>query len=300
MEFPIFKGSYGSIRSFGAWILTRLGLKKRPTSRTAPPSNAIQLKQTRYALDAHLVQNEVGSINCAHSAYGGRIRGFNTCRGEKAQLKEGSRALLAFSIAVALYTIPLNSAASDPIKILAFGDSLTAGYGLAQDEGFTGQLQNALNAGGIQAEVINAGVSGDTSAGGAARIDWALADAPNIIIVELGANDGLRGVEPSSTRQNLSTILDKSVASGATVILAGMLAPPNLGKDFGEEFNAIFPELAAERPDILFYPFFLEGVAAEADLNLADGIHPNAKGVAIIVDRMLPLVKKAIDQSNTS
>ena len=144
--------------------------------------------------------------------------------------------------------------------------------------------------------VINSGVSGDTSAGGASRIDWALTDNPNIILVELGANDGLRGVEPSQTRKNLTTILDKSLASGAVVVFAGMVAPPNLGREWGAEFNAVFPELAAERPDVLFYPFFLEGVAAERALNQPDGIHPNAKGVQEIVTRIKPTLKQAISR----
>ncbi len=200
----------------------------------------------------------------------------------------------AVAIAVLVGLSAPAARASDPITILAFGDSLTAGYGLPQDEGFTRQLEAALREDGYDVSVINSGVSGDTSAGGASRIDWALSEDPNIVLVELGANDGLRGVEPAQTRKNLTTILDKSLASGAVVVFAGMVAPPNLGREWGGEFNAIFPELAAERPDVLFYPFFLEGVAAERALNQSDGIHPNAEGVREIVRRIKPTVSAAI------
>lgn len=179
--------------------------------------------------------------------------------------------------------------------MLAFGDSLTAGYGLPQDESFPAQLAEALAAAGHPARVINAGVSGDTSAGGANRIDWALADNPDLVILELGANDGLRGFEPSQTRKNLDIILEKSLASGARVLFTGMLAPRNLGQDYAAEFDAVFPDLAEKYPDAVFYPFFLDGVAADPSLNQDDGIHPNAAGVAVIVDRIMPYVIKALE-----
>ena len=179
------------------------------------------------------------------------------------------------------------------ISLLVLGDSLAAGYGLAASEAFPAQLERALKAKGHNVNVINAGVSGDTTAGGRARLEWSLADKPQAVIVELGANDGLRGLEPKSTADNLDAILAALKARGLPTLLAGMYAPPNLGAAYGKEFNAIYPRLA-ERHGALLYPFFLDGVAAEAALNQGDGIHPNAKGVAVIVDRILPSVEKLL------
>lgn len=184
--------------------------------------------------------------------------------------------------------------ANEEPVILAFGDSLTAGYGLPQNDSFPAQLSRALASAGHPAKVINAGVSGDTSAGGANRIDWALADNPDLVIVELGANDGLRGFEPAQTRKNLDIILQKSLASGAKVLFTGMLAPRNLGNDYAAEFDAVFPDIAEKHANAVFYPFFLEGVAADPKLNQDDGIHPNAEGVAVIVERILPFVLRAL------
>lgn len=181
------------------------------------------------------------------------------------------------------------AAAEDRIRILAFGDSLTAGYGLAQDESFPAQLQAALHARGVDAEVINAGVSGDTTAGGLARLDWTLASPADFVIVELGANDALRGLEPAAAEANLDAILGRFRTEGVGVLLTGMLAPRNLGPEYGASFDPIFPRLA-DRHGVAFYPFFLDGVAGNADLNLADGLHPNADGVALIVRRILPHV----------
>lgn len=178
--------------------------------------------------------------------------------------------------------------------ILAFGDSLTAGYGLPQKDSFPAQLSRALASAGHPAKVINAGVSGDTSAGGANRIDWALADKPDLVILELGANDGLRGFEPSQTRKNLDIIMEKSLDSGAKVLFTGMLAPRNLGNDYAAEFDAVFPDIAEKYPNAVYYPFFLDGVAADPKLNQDDGIHPNAEGVAVIVERILPFVLRAL------
>jgi acyl-CoA thioesterase-1 len=183
-------------------------------------------------------------------------------------------------------------AAGGPIRILALGDSLTAGYGLPSDRAFPIRLQQALKARGVDAVVDNAGVSGDTTAGGLARLDWSLAGGkPQVAIVELGANDGLRGLDPATTRKNLDAILTRLKAAGVRVLLAGMYAPPNLGRDYGREFNAIYPELAAKHK-VALYPFFLDGVAANPALNQPDGIHPSAKGVDIIVERILPAVAK--------
>jgi len=173
--------------------------------------------------------------------------------------------------------------------ILALGDSLTAGYGLPPGKAFPAQLQEALADHGINAKVINGGVSGDTSAGGLARLDWLLGDRPDLVVVELGANDGLRGLDPAMTQDNLDRIITRIRETGAHVLLTGMVAPPNLGEAYGERFSSLYPALA-EKHGTAFYPFFLDGVAMDPALNQADGIHPTAEGVAVIVERMLPVV----------
>lgn len=183
--------------------------------------------------------------------------------------------------------------ANDAKIILALGDSLTAGYGLDQTQAFPVQLQAALVAAGENVTVINGGVSGDTSAGGRSRLDWLLASPIDGVIVELGANDGLRGLDPAQTRENLDWILMTLKARDIPVLLSGMLAPPNLGADYGAEFNAIYPELS-KKHGADFDAFFLEGVAADPSLNQADGIHPNAEGVAIIVKRLMPKVQQLL------
>jgi acyl-CoA thioesterase-1 len=188
------------------------------------------------------------------------------------------------------------AAQGKPLTILAFGDSLVAGFGLGSRDGFTAKLEMALKAKGIEARVINGGLSGDTSAGGLARLDWALEPKPDFALVELGANDGLRGLDPAQTRANLDAILIKLKAKGVPVLFAGMYAPPNMGPDYGKAFNALYPELA-QKHGVLFYPFFLDGVAADPSLNQPDGIHPNAKGVDIIVERILPHVLKLVGKN---
>uniref|UniRef100_UPI0009FBC04E arylesterase n=1 Tax=Belnapia moabensis TaxID=365533 RepID=UPI0009FBC04E len=190
----------------------------------------------------------------------------------------------------------LRARAAGPIRLLALGDSLTAGYGLAPGEGFVPRLQAALEARGRQVKVIDGGVSGDTTAGGLARLDWALADNPQAAIVELGGNDGLRGLPPAETRRNLAAILDRLAARRIPVLLSGMLAPPNLGAEYGREFQAVFHDLARERPGLVFDPFFLEGIAGDAGLNQADGIHPNSRGVERLVARILPAVEALLDR----
>ena len=201
-------------------------------------------------------------------------------------------ATLAFLV---LTTAP---AAGDTVRIVALGDSLTAGYGLARGESFPVQLEAALEAEGIDAVVENAGVSGDTSAGGRARLDWALAPGADgeadILIVELGANDGLRGLDPAATEANIAAILETAKDRGVAVLLTGMMAPPNLGREYTAEFNALYPRLA-EKHGVAFYPFFLEGVAADPKLNQRDGIHPTAEGVGVIVAGILPKVKALIE-----
>ena len=193
-------------------------------------------------------------------------------------------ALLAWFLPVAP-----GSAAADEPRLVVLGDSLTAGYGLPGARAFPAQLEAALRAGGHDWRVIDAGVSGDTSAGGLARLDWALGAAPAIVIVELGANDGLRGLPTDRLHANLSAILARVAESGASVLLAGMRAPPNFGADYAAAFHAVYEALAEEH-EVALYPFFLEGVAAVPELNQPDGIHPNAAGVAEIVRRILPHV----------
>ena len=183
-----------------------------------------------------------------------------------------------------------------PIRIVALGDSLTAGYGLPGKDGFVPKLQAALIASGVAAEVVNAGVSGDTAADGLARLDWSVPDGTDAVIVELGANDMLRGLSPDVTRGALDAILQRLAARHIPVMLAGMRAAPNLGGDYARAFEAIYPDLAAKY-GALFYPFFLDGVAADLTLLQPDGLHPNAKGVDVIVQRILPTVVKLAERA---
>jgi acyl-CoA thioesterase I len=188
------------------------------------------------------------------------------------------------------------AAENAPVRILALGDSLTAGYGLPAEQGFVPQLEAALARLGVKAKVLQGGVSGDTTAGGRARLSWSLKAKPDIAIVELGGNDGLRGLAPSETRANLDAILRGLKAAKVPVLLTGMLAPPNLGREYGDEFNAVFPALA-KAYGVMLYPFFLDGVAAKPKLNQPDGIHPNAEGVKIIAARIAPYVKRLIEKA---
>jgi acyl-CoA thioesterase-1 len=182
--------------------------------------------------------------------------------------------------------------ADQSVKILALGDSLTAGYGLTQGQGFADQLQAAFTKMGRPVTVINGGVSGDTSAGGLARTDWALGDKPQVVILELGANDMLRGIEPETTKANLAGIIEKAKAAGAKVLLCGMKAQRNLGADYVTRFDAIYPDLAKQE-NVLLYPFFMDGIVRpdgtfERQLLQADGMHPTEAGAALIVQRMMP------------
>lgn len=185
--------------------------------------------------------------------------------------------------------------AAEPIVVAVLGDSLTAGFGLAADQAFPARLEAALRAAGEDVRVINAGVSGDTSAGGLARLDWVLGDDPDVVIVELGSNDSLRGLDPADTFDNLDRIVTALKARNVTVMIAGMMAPRNLGREYVEEFDSIYPRLA-EKHDVMLYPFFLDGVALDRALNQADLIHPNEQGVAVIVRRMLPQVRALLER----
>lgn len=188
-------------------------------------------------------------------------------------------------------------AAGEPVEIVALGDSLTAGLGVAPGESFPEQLEVALKQRGHDVTVANAGVSGDTASDGLARLDWSVPAEADIVIVELGANDALRGLDPSVTREALDALLARLDERGQTALLAGMQAPRNLGDEYAAEFDAIYPELA-DAYGVAFYPFFLDGVALDAGLNQGDGIHPNAPGVARIVERMLPLIEELVIEAS--
>jgi acyl-CoA thioesterase-1 len=209
----------------------------------------------------------------------------------------GRRWLWRQSLALlALGALPARAA---EIRLMMLGDSITAGYGLARGQALPARLEAALRAKGRAVRVIDAGVSGDTTAGGRARLDWALAENPHAVIVALGGNDGLRALEPRASRANLAAILDALAAKRLPTMLTGMLAPPNLGADYGREFASSFSDLARERPGVVFYPFLLEGVAGDLSLNQPDGIHPNVAGVEELVRRMLPHVDSLLGKVTT-
>jgi acyl-CoA thioesterase-1 len=202
--------------------------------------------------------------------------------------------LLAAIWCVSLGAFPAQ-AQDATIRVAVLGDSLTAGFGLPEAQAFPTRLETALKARGHKVRIINAGVSGDTTAGGKARLDWTLADKPQIIIVELGANDAMRGMDPAQTEANLDDIVARAKAGGAKVLLTGMLAPPNWGREYQQKFDSLYPRLA-QKHGVPLYPFFLEGVAMDPKLNQQDGIHPSAAGVEIIVQKMLPAVEALLKQ----
>lgn len=209
-------------------------------------------------------------------------------------MKRGAATVIATLVA-GLALAPLHRIEASPSApvIVAFGDSLTAGLGLPQDQAFPAQLEAALTVRGTEARVVNAGVSGDTASAGLARLDWALPDDASAVIIELGANDALQGLPPEGTKAALEKIIEKLQARGLPILLAGMEAPRNMGEDYVEQFRAIYADLAA-RCGVIFYPFFLEGAALNDQLMQADGLHPNAKGVAVIVENMLPKVEELL------
>jgi len=202
-------------------------------------------------------------------------------------------AALALAVWVCAMAGGVRAADDRPVKIVVLGDSLSAGLGLPADAAFPERLAQALKAKGIAATVANAGVSGDTASGGLGRLDWSVPDGTSAVIVELGANDALRGIDPRVTKAALDGILTKLRDRHIFVLLAGMQAPRNMGADYVQAFDAIYPALASAHR-VVFYPFFLEGVATDAKLNQADGLHPTAAGVDVIVARILPLVEQLI------
>lgn len=197
-------------------------------------------------------------------------------------------------VILAAVSAAVSAAGHDAEKVVVmFGDSLTAGYGLPATDSVPARLEEELRAMGVAAKVVNAGVSGDTTTGGRARLEWVLAGAadgrPDLVILELGANDALRGLDPKVTRDNLDAMLRHLASRNIPVLLSGMYAPPNMGAEYGDAFNRIYPELAEEH-GVAFDPFFLEGVAARPELNQADGMHPNAEGAALVAKRLAPVV----------
>jgi acyl-CoA thioesterase-1 len=206
------------------------------------------------------------------------------------------RALVKAALGAAL--LPAAVRAEEPVTLALLGDSLTAGFGLAADDAFPAQLARALAAAGRAVRVLDAGVSGDTTAGGLARLDWVLADSPDVVLVALGSNDALRGLPPDEARANLDAILRRLGERGIGAVLAGMKAPRNLGPDYVAAFDAIYPSLAAEH-GVPLYPFFLAEVALDPALNQADGLHPNAAGVGRIVAGILPVLLPVIDAART-
>jgi acyl-CoA thioesterase-1 len=233
------------------------------------------------------------SGSASHMAWARAIK-----KGKEVQ-KMKPRAALAASLQalltglMLLAAMPTNAADARMPVIVAFGDSLTAGLGLPESEAFPAQLERALRARGQEVKVVNAGVSGDTAAAGLARLDWSMPEDASAIIIELGANDALQGLDPAATKAVLETIITKVQARGLPILLAGMESPRNMGKDYVEAFRAVFVDLAA-RHDLVFYPFFLDGVALDDSLTLDDGMHPNAQGVARIVQGIMPKVEELL------
>ena len=210
------------------------------------------------------------------------------------------RLAILFAALFAVAALPVATrAAAEPVRLVVLGDSLTAGYGLPPGAGFPAKLEAALRERGRDVTVIDAGVSGDTTAGGLSRLDWSVGPDAQAVIVELGGNDMLRGTDPARTAENLDQIVARLTDRGLPVLVAGMRAPRNFGEAYGEAFDALFPAIA-ERHGAAFYPFFLDGVAADPALNQPDGIHPNEAGVAIIVERILPAVEKLLDRVGAS
>lgn len=221
---------------------------------------------------------------------------FPSIRGPYGSASRRFHIALVALFAAAWLALP-QTAQARPYAVVAFGDSLSAGYRLSGEAAFSAQLERALRADGVEASVTNAGVSGDTSAMGLERADWSVPDGTDLVIVELGANDMLRGVDPAETRKALDAIVSGFQTRGIKVLLTGMLAAPNLGADYAGRFNAIFPELARDRK-VPLYPFFLAGVVGRPELHLDDGMHPNREGVAAIVKGILPAVEAALKPSS--
>ncbi|MGI9350516.1 MAG: arylesterase [Rhizobiaceae bacterium] len=196
-----------------------------------------------------------------------------------------------------LLVLPVTQASANcaDVRVVVFGDSLVAGYGLPPGKAFPEQLSQALQGKSSSIDVINAGVSGDTTSGGLSRLEWSVGDGADIVVLELGANDALRGIPVEITRKNLDAMISRLKSASIEIVLAGMLAPPNMGKKYGDAFNAIYPELA-EKHEIKLYPFFLEGVATDPQFNQDDGIHPNPEGVQVMVKNFMPALDSVLEK----
>ena len=206
-----------------------------------------------------------------------------------------THALKSFFICLMMTLLFTNVNAQDPIKIMLYGDSLMAGYGLPQKDNLASELSREIKSNNSTISFINASISGNTSKNGLSRVDWSLGDNPNIVILCLGANDMLRGLDPSLTKNNLDSIINKFINSKAIIILAGMQSPESMGPEYKKEFDAIYPDLSAQY-NLIFMPFLLEGVALEKELLQADFKHPNAKGIRVMADNLNPYILQAIDQ----
>ena len=204
------------------------------------------------------------------------------------------KAALSFFASLAITALlSVGSARAEPVKLVGFGDSLMAGYQLPAADAFPVKLEKALREKGYEIDIANAGVSGDTSSGGLARLDWSIPEGTQGVILELGANDALRGIPPEETEKNLDAMLTRLKERGIAVLLAGMLAPPNMGPEYGERFNGIYQRMA-EKHGVALYPFFLDGVVTKANLQLEDGMHPNSEGVDVMVATILPAAEAFI------
>ncbi|MBB3235953.1 arylesterase [Phyllobacterium endophyticum] len=215
------------------------------------------------------------------------------------------KSLIQFFVLSSLVALPSqalanqNAVSDRPLTVVGFGDSLMSGFQLPVQDSFTAQLEKALRDKGINVTITNAGVAGETTADGVSRLDWSIPEGTDIVILEFGANDALRGIAPEISEKNLSDMIEKLKQRNVRVILAGMLAPPNMGNDFADKFNAIFPRLA-NKYDVPLYPFFLDGVATVKSLQLEDGEHPNTEGVAKMVEGFLPIMEETISQHTAS
>jgi len=203
--------------------------------------------------------------------------------------------ITALCLGLGLAVTPTRAGAAEEIKLVGFGDSLMAAYNLQASEGFPARLEAALRERGHTVSITDAGVSGDTTSGGLARLDWSVPDGTDGVILELGANDALRGLPPEKTRDNLDAMINRLQERGIAVLLAGMLAPPNMGGDYETTFNAIYPDLAAKY-DVTLYPFFLDGVTTNPDMLLSDGMHPNPNGINMMVENILPVAEQFLSQ----
>jgi len=221
----------------------------------------------------------------------GRLRSYGVSCGDSWALVQ--TVVLAAAIGASLPGVKVAGAADAPVKIVALGDSLTAGFNLPASAAFPARLERALKAKGYAVEIVNAGVSGDTASGGLARLDWSVPDGTDAVIVELGANDMLRGIDPKVTQRALDEIVRRLTERRISVLVAGMRAIPNLGIDYANGFETIYREIAAKY-DVLLYPFFLDGVAADATLNQRDGLHPTAAGIDVIVAGILPKIEELL------